>query len=156
MIDINYILSKYPGAKVFEDGFDVKEALYSGVAGKVVPIVQKKLWGGEVWLIYNSKYALKILYISQGQRLSLQRHKEKVETWSILAGEPEIVLGEQIIQAKVGEVYHVPAGTAHRLSAVKGDVEILEVSSPELWDLERIEDDYNRGQYQNNNSKYGQ
>ncbi|MFA5991311.1 MAG: cupin domain-containing protein [Candidatus Doudnabacteria bacterium] len=149
MIDINYILSKYPGAKVFEDGFNVSEAIHSGQAGKVVPIVQKKRWGGEVWLIYNNKYALKILYISQGQRLSLQRHKQKEETWNIIKGQPEILLGGQTIHALPGEIYHVPPDTIHRLFAEKDDVEILEVSSPELWDLERIEDDYNRGQYKN-------
>ncbi len=147
MIDIDYILRKHPGAKVFEDGFEVSEAKYSGGAGLVQTIVQKKRWGGEAWLIYNDKYALKILYISQGSRLSLQKHRQKEETWNVLKGEPEITLGDKIFTGKAGEVIHVPPETVHRLSAPNGDVEILEVSSPELWDLERIEDDYNREQY---------
>lgn len=147
MIDVNYILNKHPGAKVFEDGFEVTEAKYAGAAGEVQTIVQKKRWGGEAWLIYNDKYALKILYISQGSRLSLQKHHQKEETWNVLKGEPEITLGDKIFAGRVGEVVHVPPGTVHRLSAPNGDVEILEVSSPELWDLERIQDDYNREQY---------
>ena len=75
MIDINYILSQYPDAKVFEDGFEVSQAKYNGGAGRVAPIIQKKKWGGEAWLIYTDKYAVKILYISRGNRFSLQRHR---------------------------------------------------------------------------------
>ena len=77
MIDVDYILKQHPGAKVYEDGFEVTEAKHNGVAGKVVPIVQKKKWGGEAWLIFTDKYALKILYVNKGNRLSLQRHKQK-------------------------------------------------------------------------------
>lgn len=144
MIDLDYILSKHPGAKVFEDGFDAGEAKYKGGAGLVLPIVQKKKWGGEAWLIYTDKYALKILYVNQGNRLSLQKHKQKEETWNIIKGSPEITLGEKVFKAKVGDIIHLPAGTIHRLSAPDGDIEVMEVSTPELWDLERIQDDYGR------------
>ena len=147
MFNIESILKQYPGAKVFEDGFEVGEAKYSGGAGIITPIIQKKKWGGEVWLVYTDKYALKILYVNSGNRLSLQKHKQKQETWQVLKGQPEIVLNNETIAAKPGQLLHLPAGTVHRISAPNGDVEILEVSSPELWDLERIEDDYNRGQY---------
>ena len=144
MIDLDYILSKHPGAKVYEDGFEAKEAKHNGSAGKINPIVQKKRWGGEAWLIYTDKYALKILYVNQGNRLSLQKHKLKQETWNVIKGEPEITLGEKIFKAKVGDIIHLPAGTIHRLSAPNGDIEVMEVSTPELDDLERIEDDYGR------------
>ncbi len=144
MIDLDYILSKHPGAKVFEDGFKVEDAKSSKEAGEVLPIVQKKKWGGEAWLYYGDQYALKILYVNQGQRLSLQRHKQKTETWSVIKGNPEIVLGEKTLTIKPGDVIHLPAGTVHRLCAPNNDIEVLEVSTPELWDLERLEDDYNR------------
>jgi mannose-6-phosphate isomerase len=147
MITLDYILKQHLGAKVFEDGFEVTDAKYDGKAGKVTPIVQKKKWGGEAWLIYTDKYALKILYVSQGSRLSLQRHKQKEETWNVLKGNPQITLGENAIIASPGEVIHVPPGTIHRIAAQTDDVEILEVSTSELWDLERLEDDYNREQY---------
>lgn len=147
MIDIDYILKQFPGAKVYEDGFEVTQAKHDGSAGKSLPIIQKKKWGGEAWLIYTDRYALKILYVNQGNRFSLQRHKQKEETWNILKGKPEIILNGKVIHAKPGDVIHIPPGTVHRLTAVNGDVEVLEVSSPELWDLERIEDDYKRQQY---------
>ncbi|MCL5666770.1 MAG: cupin domain-containing protein [Patescibacteria group bacterium] len=148
MIDINYILSQYPGAKLYQDGFEVSLAKHNGAAGKIVPAVQEKKWGGEAWLVYTDKYALKMLYISQGHRLSLQRHQKKEETWQVAKGRAEITLGSQKFVASPGDVIHVAPGTVHRLAAPNGDVEILEVSSPELWDLERIEDDYHRKQYE--------
>lgn len=147
MIDIDYILKQYPGSKVYEDGFEVTKAKHSGAAGTVLPIVQKKKWGGEAWLIYTDKYALKILYVNQGNRFSLQRHKQKEETWNILKGQPEIILNGKVINAKPGDIIHIPPGTVHRLTALNGDVEVLEVSSSELWDLDRLEDDYKRPQY---------
>ena len=144
MIDIDYILKQYPGAKVYEDGFEVAKAKYNGSAGIVTPIIQEKKWGGEAWLIYTDAYALKILYVSQGQRLSLQRHDKKTESWSVLKGHPEITLNSEVFKAAPGQVIHIPVGTIHRLAAVDDDVEVLEISTPELWDLERIEDDYGR------------
>jgi mannose-6-phosphate isomerase-like protein (cupin superfamily) len=147
MIDINYILKKYPGAKIYEDGFEVTKAKYTGVAGQIMPIVQKKRWGGEAWLIYTDKYALKILYVSQGNRLSLQKHHKKEETWNVLKGNPEITLGDKVFKAGPGEIIHIPAGTIHRLATPDGDAEVLEVSTAELWDLERLQDDYGRQQY---------
>lgn len=151
MIDIDYILSKHPGARVYEDGFEVTEGKHDGAVGIITPVVQKKRWGGEAWLVYTDRYALKILYVNQGNRLSLQRHKQKEETWEVLKGEPEILLADKTLKCKPGDLIHVPPNTVHRISAPTTDVEILEVSSPELWDLERIEDDYNRGQYEGKN-----
>ena len=147
MIDVNHILSQFPGAKVFKDGFEVSQAKHAGREGLASPVIQEKKWGGEAWLIYTDKYALKILYVSQGSRLSLQKHRKKEETWDVLKGEPEITLGGKVFTAKPGQIIHVPPGTTHRIATPNSDVEILEVSSAELWDLERLEDDYGRGQY---------
>ncbi len=144
MIDINYILNKYPQAKVFEDGFNPLEAKHNGELGKVQVNIQKKKWGGEAWLVYTDKYALKILYVNKGSRLSLQKHNKKQETWHILKGNPEMVLGEEVLVGNIGDVIHIPTGTVHRLSAPTNDVEVLEVSTPELDDLVRIEDDFGR------------
>ena len=44
---------------------------------------------------------------------------------------------------KAGDVFHVAPGTKHRMIAVT-DVDVLEVSTPELDDVVRLEDDYGR------------
>ena len=43
-----------------------------------------------------------------------------------------------------GETYHVTTGTIHRFCAVDEDVALLEVSTSEIDDVVRLEDDYAR------------
>lgn len=131
-------------ARSFPDGFNVELARHSGEPGAVKPSIQEKKWGWELWLVFTDKYALKVLYVNKGHRLSLQRHKQKQESWLVLSGEPELRLGELSQVYKSGDLLHIPAGTVHRVSAPGSDIEILEVSTPELADVERLEDDYGR------------
>ena len=45
---------------------------------------------------------------------------------------------------RAGDVFHVAPGTIHRMIAVT-DVDVVEVSTPELDDVVRLEDVYGRG-----------
>ena len=137
------IEKKYGQIKIYPDGFSVKEAIHNG-RGRVAPIMQEKPWGAEIWIIYTDRYALKHLIVEEGKRFSLQRHEEKTETWYFTAGEGLVTLGDKKIPVKTGDVIHAPAGTVHRAGATKGRLEFMEVSSPELWDVTRLEDDYGR------------
>ena len=138
------IEKRYGKLKVYPDGFSVKEVMHNSGSGKVEPILQEKPWGAEVWLVYTPRYAFKHFFIENGKRLSLQKHTEKSETYFVASGEAAITLNDKKITAKAGDVIHVDAGTAHRIEASNGDVEIFEASSPELWDVTRLEDDYGR------------
>lgn len=131
-------------AQKFPDGFKVELAKHFGEVGAVKPSLQEKKWGWELWLVFTDKYALKVLHVNKGHRLSLQRHKQKEESWLVISGEPELRLGETSQVYKEGSLLHIPTGTVHRISAPNGDIEILEVSTPELADVERLEDDYGR------------
>ena len=42
-----------------------------------------------------------------------------------------------------GDRIHVPAGTVHRITAID-DSDVIEVSTPELDDVVRLEDNYGR------------
>ena len=42
-----------------------------------------------------------------------------------------------------GQAFHFPAGTVHRLTAL-ADTRIIEVSTPQLDDVVRLEDNYGR------------
>lgn len=138
------IQKRFGKLKIYKDGFTVSKARYGGRAGIVKPIVQEKPWGGEVWLIFTKRYALKIMYFEKGKRFSLQKHKAKEESWLVLKGHPLITLGKKQMKAKPGMVFHCRIGTVHRISAPSDDVQVLEVSSPELWDVVRLSDDYGR------------
>ena len=110
----------------------------------------KKPWGHEEIWAETDKYLGKILYINAGHRLSLQYHERKMETIRVLQGNLKVTLQERgdgalrDITLKEGDSYHVATGTVHRFCALDNDVAILEVSTPEIDDVVRLEDDYAR------------
>jgi mannose-6-phosphate isomerase len=107
-----------------------------------------KPWGHELVWAETDRYAGKILVIETGRRLSLQYHRHKVESILIVSGRMRLELaGEDgVIRTEElgpGESRLVPAGRTHRYAAIER-VELLEVSSPELDDVVRVEDDFGR------------
>ena len=105
--------------------------------------VVEKPWGRELWLVVNKNYAMKILEVKEGSRLSLQYHKKKHETMYLEKGKMRLTLNDNVALKNKGDVIDIPAGTKHRIEAIK-DCRIFEVSTPELDDVVRIEDDYGR------------
>jgi len=115
----------------------------------------EKPWGHEeIWAI-SEKYVGKILHIKKGHRLSLQYHTVKEETIRVLKGTlylhhrptQEPILGDasmQIDALEVGESFHITPQAIHRFEAKDDDVTLVEVSTPELDDVVRLSDDYNR------------
>lgn len=103
-----------------------------------------KPWGYEELLSSNESYAMKKLVIKEGHRLSLQLHLHKRETWYIASGEGAATLGTTMFNLKPDRVVDIPAGTQHRVFAGKGDMVIIETSTPQLDDVVRIQDDYGR------------
>lgn len=138
------IQNRFGKIKIYRDGFRTSQALHRGGSGFARPVAQEKPWGGEVWLIFTKRYALKIMYFEKGKRFSLQKHKVKEESWLVLAGHPVITLSKKKFQAKPGMVFHCAKNTIHRIEAIKDDAQVLEVSSPELHDAIRLADDYQR------------
>lgn len=106
-----------------------------------------KPWGYELLYACTERYAGKILHIDRGQRLSRQFHRQKEETLFVHTGSMELEIGQgDSVEIKVlsaGECFHLPPGTIHRMTAIE-DTDVLEVSSPELDDVVRLEDDYGR------------
>jgi D-lyxose ketol-isomerase len=96
-------------------------------------------------LMCNETYAVKILHIRQGCRTSLQYHRVKRET--LLPGSGSLTLETRrdgrMVEDTLAESVTLLPGTVHRLRAVT-DAEVVEVSSTELDDVVRLEDDYGR------------
>lgn len=108
----------------------------------------KKPWGEEIWFAQNKKYAGKILKVNKGHRLSLQFHRKKQETQLIYKGIAKLTFGESIenlqeIILNPGDKFDINPPLIHRIEAIE-DLEIFEVSTPELDDVVKIEDDYGR------------
>lgn len=106
-----------------------------------------KPWGHELIWAETPRYVGKLLHILAGHRLSRQYHRVKDETLLIQSGEMELEIGpaENVEKRRMlqGDVFHVRPGTIHRMIAVT-DVDVIEVSTPELDDVVRIEDVYGR------------
>jgi mannose-6-phosphate isomerase len=109
----------------------------------------EKPWGYELIWAKTDRYAGKILFVKAGEALSLQFHKRKDESWYVLEGRAELELGragEAVPTKEVvgpGAAFHFEPGTVHRVRAL-ADTSILEVSTPELDDVIRLEDSYGR------------
>lgn len=102
-----------------------------------------KPWGYELWWAVTERYVGKIIHVQEGQSLSLQYHRVKHESMYLLSGQAELWINGDKRPFGPGEAVVIPPGTEHRLVAVS-DVDVVEVSTPELDDVVRIDDRYGR------------
>ena len=106
-----------------------------------------KPWGYELIWAHTDRYVGKVLHINKGESLSYQFHKIKDETIRLLSGTLELDIEKDGKQQKlllaVGESLHIVPLMKHRMTAIE-DCDVLEVSTPELDDVVRLEDRYGR------------
>jgi mannose-6-phosphate isomerase len=108
-----------------------------------------KPWGHELIWAVTDVYCGKVLFVKAGASLSLQFHNEKDESWYVQSGRAVLELGEagqKVLNEEVvaaGAAFHYVPGTVHRVTALE-DTTILEVSTPQLDDVVRLEDLYGR------------
>jgi quercetin dioxygenase-like cupin family protein len=107
------------------------------------PKIVDKPWGREVWYAHTERYAGKILEVTAGHLLSLQKHVVKHETLYLLSGRMEFTRSGNVFEWAPGVAIEIPPDTVHRMEAIEDSV-ILEVSTPELDDVVRLEDRYGR------------
>jgi len=107
----------------------------------------EKPWGYELIFAHTDHYVGKVLHIAAGLRLSRQYHVTKEETLMVGSGVMRVELGTDTnlteVEMGTGDVCHLPPGTVHRLMAVT-DVDVIEVSTTQLEDVVRLEDDFGR------------
>lgn len=108
----------------------------------------EKPWGREIWVAVTDQYVLKIIEFKKGSRSSLQYHRQKHEHIYIDQGRVRFELeqadGTMLAdEYKPGSVIEVIPGKKHRVEALE-DTRLLEVSTPQLDDVVRVEDDYGR------------
>jgi len=109
----------------------------------------EKPWGHELIWAETDRYVGKIIAIDPGQRLSLQYHERKDESLIVIKGTLRLHLENddgdlQIHDLGPGQRRRVRVGRRHRFEALEEPVELVEVSTPELDDVVRLEDDYAR------------
>lgn len=110
--------------------------------------IVEKPWGKETWVAHTEKYALKIIEVNKGTRSSLQYHVNKHEHIYVDAGTVQMEWEDDAGDMHTsrlgpGDVIENKPGRKHRVTAIE-DTRLIEVSTPELDDVVRIEDDYSR------------
>ena len=107
-----------------------------------------KPWGHELIWVLTDRYCGKVIVIETGQRLSLQYHERKDESVYVISGRLRLHLEDDaglmtVRELGPGDSARVPVGRRHRFEAADR-VELIEVSTPELDDVIRVEDDFGR------------
>ncbi len=116
--------------------------------GPVKPKKVHKPWGWELWWGWSDDFAGKTLFLKQGKRFSLQYHVVKEEVIYLHEGLAKVqtaprggVLTEIVMEP--GDAIHVEPGRLHRIEALE-DCLLFESSTPFLWDVVRLADDFGR------------
>ena len=107
-----------------------------------------KPWGHELVWAEAEQYVGKLLVVRAGQALSLQYHERKDESWLVHEGRASLELGQiggslETVEIVAGDAFRFRPGTVHRITAIE-DTVVIEVSSPQLDDVVRLEDRYGR------------
>lgn len=117
------------------------------VGGNVSPFTVEKRWGSETTFGVSENVALKKVVLLPNTSLSRQVHLLKDEIYAVFAGTGHVELGvhaEIIHLLTEGDALHIPAGVAHRLVAGNEGITVVEASTPQINDIVRLEDAYNR------------
>lgn len=121
----------------------------TGARYRVSPRRVEKPWGWELVWVETDSYVGKLLFIRAGEALSLQYHQVKDEAWLVREGRARVELGVadegglETLEIGEGDALRYPPGTLHRVTALE-DTLIVEVSTPQLDDVVRVEDRYGR------------
>lgn len=112
----------------------------------------EKPWGKEEVIEINDRYMVKKLTMWKDHRCSLQYHNVKCETIYVLSGALRIYTGQSKdeLTSRVyspGETITLEPGVVHRMEGAEDSV-YLEASTPEMDDVVRLVDDYQRATQQ--------
>lgn len=111
-----------------------------------------KPWGEELIISRGDGELRKILRIRPGRRLSLQYHRRKRETLTLLAGSAVLTIGGdpgqlRDVPLEAGEPVEIAPLSIHRFRAGDGGAVLLEVATDapgHAEDVIRLADDYGR------------
>jgi mannose-6-phosphate isomerase len=104
-----------------------------------------KPWGYELIWAETENYISKMIHINAGHRLSKQFHNIKEESLYVIRGTLcNYDENGTIHRFTPGQSLHIVPKQIHRFAAIESDVDVIEVSTPFLEDVIRLDDDYKR------------
>ena len=126
-----------------------------------------KPWGYEIWISwFKNHHVLKKIYMTEGNKCSLQYHEEKSETNYIISGKANVLkdiqldnkiteqnalkkfneiknINNNMVMMSVGDFWDNKPYEIHRVYSIESYT-AYEASTPELDDVIRLQDDNNR------------
>ena len=108
----------------------------------------EKPWGYFETLMETNTSKVKLLYVLPGERLSLQKHKHRSETWYVVHGAAKVTKDNERFTMETGDSVIIEKNQLHRLENL-GDIplQIIEVQTGSYFgedDIIRVEDSYGR------------
>lgn len=104
-------------------------------------------WGRWEEYLNETGYRVKRIFVTPGQRLSLQKHEHRKEHWVIAIGKGMFTLDDTITEVSEGDALFIPLGAVHRIENHTKDPLIIIETQLGLCledDIIRLEDDYGR------------
>ncbi len=109
---------------------------------------ENRPWGSFEILFEESGLKVKRITVHPGQRLSLQSHEQRQETWTLLSGRAEVELDNGVIIWLPRQSVFIPSKARHRVKNTGNEpvvfVEIQEGAYLGEDDIVRYQDDYQR------------
>ena len=102
--------------------------------------IRDRTWGRETIWAKTETYAAKFLHIKEKMKLDKQFHNHKAETVYVLYGTLVVEIDEEEVEIKKGQSFHISPGSIHRYCSNFGEVDAIVVSSSELEDVVKIDD----------------
>ena len=105
-------------------------------------------WGKWETIDVGENYVIKKITVNPAGKLSLQKHKYRLEHWVITQGEGVVTLNDSVATYKKDDHILIPIGTIHRIENQTNEplvfIEIQQGSVLDENDIIRLEDIYNR------------
>ena len=110
--------------------------------------IEKRPWGDYHIIAKSHGYQIKEIKVSEGSKLSLQKHKNRSEFWQIVKGKGKITIEDNEYFLNEKEHIYIPKNTVHRIENITQEelifIEIQLGKNLKEEDIIRIEDDYGR------------
>jgi mannose-6-phosphate isomerase len=118
----------------------------SGPVSEPTVVSDERPWGGFERFTLNEPSTVKLIFVSPGQRLSLQRHRNRDELWVALDPGAVFEVAGRRFEPEVGERVFIRRGETHRLGSSGPAVRVMEIAFGDFDedDIERLEDSYGR------------
>lgn len=105
-------------------------------------------WGYYQTLVRGPNFQVKMISVSQGQRISLQMHQHRAEHWVVVEGCASVECEDRKFKLEADQSTYIPLGSKHRLSnETDQPLRVIEIQSGSYLgedDIVRFDDMYGR------------